>query len=114
MAYKNKLNYLAVSGGGAGNPRAWKIISDTDYALGNKKVAAFMNITVTEDGETPVATLTSVKEEVKEGDNVNPPVIETKGEKYLAYEYPFGIPFEGRFTELIPATGFKFKVWFLL
>lgn len=105
---RNKVNYLGLLAGGAGNPKSWKIITASDYDLNNRKVAAFMNIDTEDEG-----SFSSVKEEVVEADGKNLAVIEEKDAAFLANTYPFGISFEGVYTELVPSGSSKFKVWFL-
>lgn len=107
MGYANGLNDTAIGSGGAGTPGSWDIIDDTQYDLEGKIVTAFMSLD--EEG----GTFESMKEETTIGHGGKSGVSEDVAAKYLEYTYPQNVPFEGRYTELVPSTGCTFKVWFL-
>lgn len=111
QAYKRKPHYSALQSGGVGHANAWAIIDSENCDFEGKIVIAFMNITASIDVVDHTAKFTAVTEEISGGDE---PVLDEKGETFLAQEYPFGIVFEGRYTELIPEEGYKFKIWFML
>ena len=107
MGYSNSTNDFAVGNGGAGTPGAWDIFTSTNHDLTDKKVSAFMSM------DEAGGTFTEMEEETAIGragkDGVSTAVAANK----LVYTYPQYIPFEGRFTKLVPTAGKSFKVWFL-
>ena len=107
MGYSNSINDIAVGNGGAGTPDAWDLFTSTNHDLTGKKVAAFMCLS--EDG----GTFTAMEEETTIGRAGKEGTSEAVAANKLAYTYPQYIPFEGRFTKLVPAAGKTFKVWFL-
>jgi hypothetical protein len=107
MGYNTTINDEALGNGGAGNPGAWDIITNAAHDLEGKIVAAFMNL-----GEDP-ATLDEIEEETTMGRAGSAGVSQAVAAKYLSYEYPQNVIFEGRYTKLTPAANCTFKVWFL-
>ena len=109
MGYQTE-NHQAIGNGGAGTPEAWDIITDTSHDLDGKIVCAFMNLL------EAVGTFTEMKEEVIPARANKAGATGTSQDvaaKYLTYEYPQNVIFEGRYTTLVPGTDCQFKVWFL-
>lgn len=107
MGYNNRVNDAALGNGGAGTPDVWDIITSTSHDLTGKIVAAFMSMD--ENG----GTFTSMKEETTMSGAGEAGTSTNVAANKLAYTYPQYIPFEGRYTTLVPTAGCNFKVWFL-
>jgi hypothetical protein len=107
MGYNATVNDLALGNGGAGTPDVWDIITLASHDFTGKIVAAFMSMD--ENG----GTFTAMQEETTMGRAGKTGTSTNVAANKLAYTYPQYIPFEGRFTTLVPTTGCTFKVWFL-
>ena len=106
MGYQVNSNDNAIGNGGAGTPGAWDIIDSNSYDLEGRIVTAFMCLTDI-GGE-----MSEMEEENPIGTKAFPGKSVPVDSKYLGYTYPLNVPFEGRYTKLVPSSG-TFKVWFL-
>jgi len=107
MGYQNFKPDGAIGNGGAGTPEVWDIISDSVYDFSPKIVGAFMSL------DDAGGTMDEMEEETFMSRAGRAGVSEAVDAKYLAYTYPYSIPFEGRYTKLVPSANCLFKVWFI-
>ena len=107
MGYNSTINYTAEMSGGAGNPKAWDIITAQSYDLGGRTVGAFICI------DTNGGTFTEMEEEITRARNNEVAVSEPVEAKYLTYNYVMDELFTGRYTKLVPKSG-TFLVYFLM
>jgi hypothetical protein len=107
MGYADSQNTNAIGNGGAGTPGVWDIITSTSNDLSGKIVCAFMSLDETG------GSFSAMEEETKIAHGGKPGISESVDAKYLDYNYPQNVIFEGRYTKLTPEVGSTFKVWFL-